>query len=133
MEQVSIEELLKQNVNCKKNYYRELKMEITKEHLVIMQEWLNNQSKLIAKETIIEEKSKLNRQYVGVLKFIEHVGGQAQYFAKHNHKIKLDKIPNNITNQNLSQDEYLGVINFLSSAGIKVRINPGVKAYEENI
>lgn len=109
------------------------KIPVTKEQQVLLQNWLNKRSKKIAKETSTIEKNKLNTQYVGVIKFVESVGGEIIYSSKHNHKMKLDYLPEQLNFRNIGIDQdlqILGVLMFLSSAEIILKINLGEKEDE---
>lgn len=111
------------------------RVKITKEQQYIMANWLNLQSKKIAKETNIQKKSELNLQYVGVLIFIEEQGGEVVYSAKHSHKLRLDSVPKNI-NLNLgvlTGHQLMGIIAFLQSGDVEIEIKTGGKKDEENI
>ena len=111
------------------------KTKITNEQRLLLQNWLDKQSKKVAKENNTSEKSKLNNQYVGVIKFIESVGGSVIYKAKHSHRLYLETIPESLDFKSFNPSDYqlFGVLSFLLSAGIIIETNLGGKADEENI
>ena len=73
------------------------KVKITREQQYNIQNWLNERSRRIAKESDVAKKTELHVQYTAVLKFIQEYNGEVIYSAKHCHKVKLESLPKEIS------------------------------------
>lgn len=108
------------------------RVKITREQQYKMQEWLNLQSKKIAKESNVQRKNELNLRYVGVLLFIEEQGGEVVYSAKHSHKLRFNSVPKYINLGALTGQQLMGIISFLKTGGVFIEINTGGNDNEKN-